>query len=50
MTAGDSYTVPVTVTNNSGGGQPDRQRSTLTLDGQGHWKVADSEVSGKCAS
>jgi hypothetical protein len=33
----------------SGGGQPDRQRSTLTLDGQGHWKVADSEVSGKCA-
>jgi hypothetical protein len=34
----------------SGGGQPDRQRSTLTLDGQGHWKVADSEVSGKCAS
>ena len=34
----------------SGGGQPDRQRSTLTLDAQGHWKVADSEVSGKCAS
>ena len=33
----------------SGGGQPDRQRSTLTLDGQGNWKVADSEVSGKCA-
>jgi hypothetical protein len=33
----------------SGGGQPDRQRSTLTLDAQGHWKVADSEVSGKCA-
>jgi hypothetical protein len=33
----------------SGGGQPDRQRSTLTLDTQGHWKVADSEVSGKCA-
>jgi hypothetical protein len=33
----------------SGGGQPDRQRSTLTLDGQGNWKVTDSEVSGKCA-
>jgi len=33
----------------SGGGQPDRQRSTLILDAQGHWKVADSEVSGKCA-
>jgi hypothetical protein len=32
----------------SGGGQPDRQRSTLTLDAQGQWKVADSEVSGKC--
>jgi hypothetical protein len=33
----------------SGGGQPDRQRSTLILDAQGHWKVTDSEVSGKCA-
>jgi hypothetical protein len=31
------------------GGQPDGQRSTLTLDGQGNWKVAESVVAGKCA-
>jgi hypothetical protein len=31
------------------GGQPDRQRSTLTRNGQGDWKVAESVVSGKCA-
>jgi hypothetical protein len=31
------------------GGQPDGQRSTLTLDGQGTWKVAESVVAGKCA-
>ena len=28
------------------GGQPDGQRSTLTLDGQGNWKVAESVVAG----
>jgi hypothetical protein len=31
------------------GGQPDGQRSTLTLDGQRNWKVAESVVAGKCA-
>jgi hypothetical protein len=31
------------------GGQPDGQRSTLTLDGQGNWKVAESVVAGTCA-
>jgi hypothetical protein len=31
------------------GGQPDGQRSTLALDGQGNWKVAESVVAGKCA-
>jgi hypothetical protein len=31
------------------GGQPDGQRSTLTQDGQGNWKVAESVVAGKCA-
>jgi hypothetical protein len=31
------------------GGQPDGQRSTLTLDGRGNWKVAESVVAGKCA-
>jgi hypothetical protein len=31
------------------GGQPDGQRSTLTLDGQGNWKVAESVVAGICA-
>ena len=31
------------------GGQPDGQRSTLTLDGRGDWKVAESVVAGKCA-
>jgi hypothetical protein len=30
------------------GGQPDGQRSTLTLDGQGNWKVAESVVAGRC--
>jgi hypothetical protein len=31
------------------GGQPDGQQSTLTLDGQGNWKVAESVVAGTCA-
>jgi hypothetical protein len=31
------------------GGQPDGQRSTLTLNGQGNWKVAESVVAGTCA-
>jgi hypothetical protein len=31
------------------GGQPDGQRSTLTLDGQRNWKLAESVVAGTCA-